>query len=158
MHSDIDTSARAVGEVLTDEVYVLLPDDGERHFLGEAVLVGIAGSLLAAFLKGLTAAAEDRVEQWGKDVGAWIVRRVEDVVRSEQPDVVGTEKVLPDAVTEARSAFRRAGDAQEVERLLATALVDEGMAASEAARIASRVGEQARGLLAEDRDSSAVQP
>ncbi len=141
-------AARALGRSLSDEVYVLLPDDETKRFVGEAVLIGIAGSLIAAFVKGLTASAEGRVEEWGKQLGSWILDRVESVVGSDDPVSEGTETELPQAVAEARAMNPgKSADPTQVAQALIDALTSNGMSATEAARMVSAVGAQADALL-----------
>ncbi len=135
----LEELSRSLGE----EIYVLAPDDS-RYFLGEAVLVGVAGTLVAAFLRGLTARAEDRLEAWGRQCGDWLAERVGEVVRSHRADAGESE--LQQATLAVASVKAEAG--AEVELALRGVFQEQGMTLTEAKDTASRVAAAADAWLA----------
>jgi len=125
-------STQEVRDRLGTEVYVLVPAT-QRYFLGEALMIGIAGTMLAGFLNGLSAAAEGRVERWGERVGTWLLDRIAAVVdRREEPAAE-----LADAAVAGKDG--RADHDEVVAVLLAKALFDNGMSAAEAAKVVGAV-------------------
>jgi hypothetical protein len=125
-------STQEVRDRLGAEVYVLLPAT-RRYFLGEALMIGIAGTMLTAFLKGLSAAAEGRVEAWGERVGTWLLDRIAAVVdRGEKP-------AAELAVAAVAAKDGQTDDDEVVAVLLTKALLDNGMSATDAAKVVGAV-------------------
>jgi hypothetical protein len=73
---ETDQAVAQIASSLGEDAYLFLSDDGD-HFLAEAALAAIAGALLSSFLKGFTAAAQERSEQWGKDLANFLADRVD---------------------------------------------------------------------------------
>lgn len=73
-----DKAVEAVAAMLSEsdqDLYVYAPP-GSAHFIPESVIYAVAGFLLGAFFKGAKAAAEKKVEAWGKDVTNWLLDKI----------------------------------------------------------------------------------
>jgi hypothetical protein len=126
-------------DALKDDSYVLVENE-QRDFLGEALLLSIAGKVVAAFLRGVTKAAEGRIEEWGQQAGEWLFDRVESVFSSTHEPA---DSDVNDAATAVASVAGTqpspsvASYADESERILRAVLTDRGMTAAAAERVAA---------------------
>lgn len=140
-------AAAAVRRSYRDEdAYVFLPESDERHFLVEAVLIGIGGTLVRAFLKGLCASVEGGVEQWGKDLGTWLIKQTKGLVEADDPTQTASAELAP-VVAQSAGLSTDPSDEQLSQDLLETALISCGMTkrvAQTAAAAASEQGMQLR--------------
>jgi hypothetical protein len=144
-------SAEAIANVLQDDAYLLLPDDGRRHFIGEAVLVGIAGALLTGFIAGVTATLTDRAKEWGAHATKWLLDRVETVLNAEDAVEEGSADVTEEVAKAAGAAStsNRAPDTAFVMQVVVGTLTEVGMTATAAQAISQSVCAQASLLLAQ---------
>lgn len=129
---------------LGSEVYVLAPDDG-RYFLGEAAMVGVAAVLVSAFLRGLSAGAESKLEAWGRSCGEWLTARVAALAR----DAAGTD-AQEELASEARDAAESGAEEyrEAVVLVLEQVLAARGMTQTEATETAAKVAVAADAVLA----------
>ena len=143
---EVQDAGRRVAAPVGDEIYLLLPDDGPQYFLAEGALIGIGGVLLGAFLRGVTASAEKRVEAWGKQVGDWLLRKIEKVVTDEDPATTGSaeaEEALADAGPS--GVMIDESSRREVAQVMVVVLTGRGVSAQRAeAAVAEAVSQAVR--------------
>jgi hypothetical protein len=135
-------AARRTRETLGTDAYLLVEGE-DKHFLGEAALALIAGKVLGAFFRGLTASAEGRVEQWGREVGDWLADQAE-ALRDRLAGDDDTDPELAAAAAEAQAALAGAdvtAHAAAAGAALSAGLRDHGLTAAAAARVAAIVQE-----------------
>jgi hypothetical protein len=136
-----DEAVASVAETLfqaDQDLYVFAPA-GKKYFVGEAVIIGAAGILLAAFFRGVQAAAEERLEVWGKSITKWLMDRIQALF--EEPQAEEAKKDVKAALDEVLANPKRpAPDSiAQVEAALVQALVANNVPPGRANAIARAV-------------------
>jgi hypothetical protein len=144
-------SAKMIARSLSDDAYLLLPGDGRRHFVGEAVLIGIGGALLTGFIAGVTATLKDRALEWGKQASTWLLGKIEGVLNADDAAAEGVAELDAEVSEAAQAAAgnEKAPDITLVTQIVLVILTDNGMTEAAAARVANDVRAQATLLLSE---------
>jgi hypothetical protein len=147
----LNTSAEAISEEIGLDLSYLT-DESERNFLLLAAPIGYV--LLSWFLEGVADAVKDElhdsVRNAGSQTTAWLLGRIRRVLRREEPATDAQLLSATEAAVErSRTAAAEVAPQQlaevvnRYEQELVQALVDEGMPATSAVRIAQRVRAEA---------------
>lgn len=125
-----------------EDAYVLLPESDERHFLAETLLIGIGGALVSAFLRGLSASVEGAAEQWGRDLGTWIIERTKSLVEADDPVLTVMTDDLRPALARSAELATDSDDERRSKDFLEKALIGCGMTKRVAQAAAAAAAEE----------------
>ena len=132
------------------------PDDvEEKFFIGEAIIVAGAGIFLAAFLKGVNSALEERGEKLGKTITNWFVDKLAGLFRKPEARKTDEAELKKDMHELSKSASRLDKKILDlrldaVEELINKMLKERGVLPSKASRIAKKTREAAEALISKE--------
>ncbi|GAA4414687.1 hypothetical protein GCM10023148_10390 [Actinokineospora soli] len=138
-----------VAAVLGPDMYRFAPEGD--HFLGEAVMVAFAGSLLGAFWRGFSAGLHGTVEQWGTEAAQWLTDRLRKAVTGSAGR--DRDEAAQDAAAQAAEAAPDDGGGDRdtaldlAQRVLADALTTSGLPEDSASRYSQAVRAAAETML-----------
>jgi hypothetical protein len=133
------------------DIYVFARPGQQKKFLGEAFAVAAAGTLLTAFLRGLTKSFEGQFEEWGKQVGDWLKGKLGDIFESEEGAVASpsSNPELQEEVKRATGYVKNADSAKTIryadntQAKLAEVLQKQGLTEKKARLIAEGIRKNA---------------
>lgn len=139
MRQPLEEEVNGLTRVITEREIAVFGPPGERHFIPVEWVPITVSFLVAAYFRGFTIGAQERLEDLGKNTANWLVERITDLF---QKGAKGFSDWMADLeASKQRAAAAVSLDdiekiADKIEEDISEILTERGVLASNAARIA----------------------